>query len=70
MKFNLLWKNKFPVLEYKVEALLHMLSTTGSKLKFNGDFPVHVTEKKKNQQNPRKSEQDPDSLGLEELEIK
>lgn len=47
-----------------------MLSTTGSKLKFNGDFPVHVTEKKKNQQNPRKSEQDPDSLGLEELEIK
>lgn len=49
-----------------MEALLHMLSTMGTKLKFNGDFPVHVTEK--NQQNPRKSEQDPDSLGLLELE--
>lgn len=49
MKFNLFWKNKFPVLEHVVEAPLHMVSTIGSKLKFNRDFPVHVTRKKTKQ---------------------
>lgn len=64
MKFNLLWKNKFPVFEHEVEALLHTLSTMGSKLKFNGDFPVHVTEKKKVTSTKPKKEQDSDCLGF------
>lgn len=57
MKFNLLWKNKFPVLEHEVEALLHILSTMDSKSKFNGDFPVHVTgnKKKPNKQNNKQT---------------
>lgn len=62
MKFNLLRKNKFPVLEHEVEALLHTLSTMGSKLKFSGDFPVHVTEKKKVKST--KPKQDSNCLGL------